>query len=97
MNGDITLKMISGVYSSAIDLSALNNNPYRITITSLTGNAANVIFRPTIGPVVNLDGKQKLCFRDITLDAGSTTDYAVKLGDGTHDVTFSHCRITKRT
>ena len=95
MNGDITLKMISGVYSSAIDLSALNNNPYRITITSLTGNAANVIFRPTIGPVVNLDGKQKLCFRDITLDAGSTTDYAVKLGDGTHDVTFSHCRITK--
>ncbi|MDR2410072.1 MAG: hypothetical protein LBE13_18455, partial [Bacteroidales bacterium] len=68
--GDITLVLDSGLYEENCDFSNINRyiSTNKLTLTSKTGKAENVVIKPTSGAGITLANTHNLVLKAITVD-----------------------------
>ena len=95
VNGDITFAMESGTYNYG--LSFTNNFPtfgnYKLTVTSATGNANDVIIQPVSGPGITIGNATNLTIKAITIDARTSVYYGVYFTSGCTNLVIRDCKI----
>ena len=101
-SGDVVLKLQTGVYQPLIieDLSKYLGN-HTLTITSLTTNADDVIFRTTGNYALQLANTKNIVLRNITIDnpikTGTTVTYALWLVGDLSNIEVENCKILADT
>jgi hypothetical protein len=99
INGDITLAFQSDTHRVNVDLSnnaALFGN-YKLTLTSITGNATDVIIRPTSGIGITLSNSRNIEIRDLTVDAKVANNNAVQFIGACTNIVIRDCRLLADT
>jgi hypothetical protein len=94
LSGNATLLLDDGVYDG-IDLAYISTHfgNYSLTITSLSGDAQDVIIRPTTGVGVLLDNSNNITLRDITVDARTSGSHAIYFRGVYSNITIRDCEI----
>ncbi len=95
ISGDVTIAFQSGIYEDNIDLSnnAVRFKSYRVTLTSSTGNAGDVTFRPQSGVGISLNTSSKVTIKDITVDVASLNVSGIELAGTCSDIEINGCTI----
>jgi hypothetical protein len=89
------LKLQDGVYAENLNLSNLGNlmGNYILTITSLNGDADNVILRPSTGVGITLSNTQNLIIDGITVDAATSGTYAIQFTGACQDIVIRNNKL----
>ena len=95
VTGDVTFILDAGVYNENINLTDISRifGNYSLTITSLTGNAEDVIIRPTTGVGILLNNSNNLVIKAITVDAITSGTNAIQFTGACTNVVIRDCRL----
>ncbi len=94
--GDVVLALAPGTYRNNIDLSDISNTMgnYLLTLTSTTGNAADVIIRPaSSGAGIVLNNSNNIAIKAITVDVSTGTVPAIQFTGPCTNVLVRDCRL----
>jgi hypothetical protein len=92
--GDAVLLLDTGIYAENVVLTNISNymRGYSLTITSITGDAEDVIIRPASGVAILLNNSDNIILENITIDATKGT-YGVQSTGATSNITINNCII----
>ncbi len=96
INGDVTFLLADETHTLKSEITSYNgiNAPNRITFTSETGNAANVIVVSPNTTVMTLNNVEHITIKDITLDgSGNGKNVTLSLVGNCTDVEINGCTI----
>jgi hypothetical protein len=97
LNGDVTLALEPGTYNESIDLTNISQlmGNYKLTITSSTNNANDVVF-VTNNVGVMLSNSNNIVLKNITIDA-TAGNYAVQFAGYYNNVVIRDCKLSATT
>jgi hypothetical protein len=95
INGKVTFFMENGIYPESVNLSVINNvmtGNDTLVITSLSGNAQNVIIQTSKDGITLLDNRN-IIIKAITVDVSSGNNAAVKFMSSSSNIVIRDCRL----
>jgi hypothetical protein len=98
MNGDITLKLLPGVYQEDIDLaySSLYTGNYTLTLTSDAGNALGTTIE-TQSKGIELAQSNNIVISDITIDTRTNKTFGINFLTACTNIVITRCTILADT
>ncbi len=97
--GNVVLMLDTGIYNQNINLKDISDlfGNYSLTITSVTGNADDVIIRPASGAAIILNNSNNLIIKDITVDVRTLTIPAIQFTGACINVLIRDCKLLGNT
>ncbi|MDR0605964.1 MAG: hypothetical protein LBG80_16875, partial [Bacteroidales bacterium] len=94
LGGDITFELEPGIYDKGVSLNDMGQvlGGNKLTITSTTHNANDVIIKPTSGTGIMFSKSNNIIIKDITVDARFAT-YAIQLTGVCRNILIRDCRL----
>jgi hypothetical protein len=93
--GDITLLLDSGIYEENCDFSTINRDMpgNKLTLTSQTGKAEDVIIKPISGAGITLSNTRNLILKDITVDVSTSGTFAIQFTAACTNIVIRDCKL----
>ena len=97
MNGNVTMLMEKGEYEETVDFEDymdVINPKYTLTVTSATGKAEDVVFRPDpkgSGYAFTFRNSRNIVLSYLTVNGVTSPKYVVYLTDTNDNIEISHC------
>ncbi len=94
VNTNIILELETGTYKN-IDFTDISIplGGHSLTVTSASGNAEDVIIRPSSGAGIVLNNSNNITLKDITVDARTSKLYAIHFTGACTNVVIRDCRL----
>ncbi len=95
VSDDLVLVLDTGVHQENIDLKDISNSMggYSLTITSVNGNAQDVILRPASRAAIVLNNSNNISIKGITVDVSAFTVPAIQFTGACTNVLVRDCRL----
>ncbi len=99
ISNNIRLEIQSDTYTENIDLTNLGTifNTDTLTITSVSGNAGDVIIRPASQEVVQMGNSKNILLDALTIDATNTGSHGIEFTDTCRNIAITNCILLADT